>query len=136
MITEHIKISSATQRIYICEDLSAKNKRLFFPARDAARMNNFECCWVSHVKIFVRERAGTPCFQLKSEASFASIVKPSDLYAMLKFFIDYRKIAWLPLFIVAVYMLISNLFLIPFVTFSHITYILHTNVQYTHIHTI
>ncbi|XP_026742890.1 uncharacterized protein LOC113504672 [Trichoplusia ni] len=73
--TEHLKISGPAKRIYISENLSAKNKRLFFLARDAAKTNQFEFCWVSHGRIYVRERPGSPHLQVKNESDLASIVK-------------------------------------------------------------
>lgn len=73
--TEHLKISGPAKKIFVSENLSAKNKRLFFLARDAAKTNQFEFCWISHGKIFVREKSGSPHFQIKTEADLANIVK-------------------------------------------------------------
>ncbi|KAJ8722382.1 hypothetical protein PYW07_003562 [Mythimna separata] len=75
LTTEHLKISGPAKRIYISENLSAKNKRLFFLARDVAKSNQFEFCWVSHGKIYVRERPGSPHLQVRNESDLASIVK-------------------------------------------------------------
>ncbi|XP_050549754.1 uncharacterized protein LOC126910696 [Spodoptera frugiperda] len=75
LTTEHLKISGPANRIYISENLSAKNKRLFFLARDAAKTNQFEFCWVSHGRIFVRERPGSPHLQVKNESDLARITK-------------------------------------------------------------
>lgn len=75
LTTEHLKISGPARRIYVSENLSAKNKRLFFLARDAAKSNQFEFCWVSHGRIYVREKSGSPHMQVKNEMDLASIRK-------------------------------------------------------------
>ena len=73
--TEHLKISGPAKPVYISENLSAKNKRLFFLARDAAKMNEYKFCWVKHGKIFVRDKVGSKHVEIKSEADLANIVK-------------------------------------------------------------
>ena len=75
LTTEHLKLAGPAKQIYVSENLSARNKRLFFLARDVAKTNDFQFCWVSHGKIFVREKVGYPHFQIKNEADLACIKK-------------------------------------------------------------
>lgn len=75
LTTEYLKLGGPAKPIYISENLSAKNKRLFFLARDAAKSNEFQFCWVSHGRIFVREKVEKPHFQVKNEADLACVIK-------------------------------------------------------------
>lgn len=75
--TEHLKLDGPAKPIFVSENLSAKNKRLFFLARDAAKSNNFQYCWVSHGKIFVREKDGKPHLLVNNEADLARIINLS-----------------------------------------------------------
>lgn len=75
LTTEHLKIAGPAKPIYISENLSARNKRLFFLARDAAKSNDYKFCWVKHGKIFVREKVGSKHIEVKSEADLADIQK-------------------------------------------------------------
>lgn len=75
LTTEHLKITGPAKQLYVSENLSAKNKRLFFLARDAAKTNEFQFCWVSHGKILVREKTGCPHFQVQHEADIGRIKK-------------------------------------------------------------
>ncbi|CAG9138041.1 unnamed protein product [Plutella xylostella] len=56
--TEDLKLPGPSQPIFISENLSAKMKRVFFLARDFAKMNNFKFCWTSSGKIFLRKTEG------------------------------------------------------------------------------
>ncbi|KAJ8705507.1 hypothetical protein PYW08_012553 [Mythimna loreyi] len=75
LTTEHLKLVGPAKPIFISENLSARNKRLFYLARDAAKSNGFQFCWVSHGKIFVREKIGKTHYLIKNEADLARVIK-------------------------------------------------------------
>lgn len=71
--TEHLKIAGPPKPIFISENLSARNKRLFFLAREAAKSNNYQFCWVKHGKIYIREKIGCKHLEVKCEADLVNI---------------------------------------------------------------
>lgn len=73
--TEHLKINGPVKPIFISENLTARKKRLFFLARDAAKSNDYRFCWVKHGKIYVREKTGEKHFEVKCEADICNIKK-------------------------------------------------------------
>ncbi|KAG7300050.1 hypothetical protein JYU34_015581 [Plutella xylostella] len=56
--TEDLKLPGPCQPIFISENLSARMKRIFFLARDFAKMNSFKFCWTSSGKVFLRKTEG------------------------------------------------------------------------------
>lgn len=67
LTTEHLKIGGNPKLIYISENLTPRMKRLFFLARDFAKVNDFKFCWVSHGKIFLRKRENGPLLRVTNE---------------------------------------------------------------------
>lgn len=67
LTTEHLRISGPPKPIFVSENLTAKMKRLFFLARDYAKVNDYNFCWVSHGKIFLRKRENGPLIRVTSE---------------------------------------------------------------------
>lgn len=76
LTTETLKISGPVKPIFISENLSPKKKRLFFQARDYAKVNNFKYCWVSNGKIFLRKQDGAPLHLIKCESDLKLIKNP------------------------------------------------------------
>lgn len=68
MTTEHLKISGPAKPVFISENLSHKMKRLFYLARDFAKVNQYRFCWVSGGSIFLRKAEGSPLIRVTSEA--------------------------------------------------------------------
>ncbi|KAJ8726708.1 hypothetical protein PYW08_015105 [Mythimna loreyi] len=75
LTTEHLKIGGPAKPIFISENLSSRNKRLFFLARGVANTNNYKFCWVKHGKIFVREKEGSKHIHVKTEADLSLLAK-------------------------------------------------------------
>jgi archaellum component FlaC len=74
--TEHLKISGPSKPIYICENLTAKMKRLFYLTRVFANSNTYKYCWTTNGKIFIREKDGSPPHMIKDESDLRKLRKP------------------------------------------------------------
>lgn len=66
--TSHLQIIGAPVPIYISENLTTKNKKLYFHAREFAKKNDFRFCWTSRGKIFLRKKEGSSLVRIDSEA--------------------------------------------------------------------
>lgn len=66
--TEHIKISGIKKPIYISEALTFKAKRLFYLAREFAKLNNYNYCWTSHGIVYLREKERAPFVRITNES--------------------------------------------------------------------
>lgn len=54
-------------QIFVAEHLTAKTRRLFLLARDFAKSNEFQFCWCSYGRIFLRKKEGAPHMLVKDE---------------------------------------------------------------------
>lgn len=72
LTTEHLKISGPAKPVFISENLSHKMKRLFFLARDFAKVNQYRFCWVSGGSIFLRKAEGASLIRVNSEADLTN----------------------------------------------------------------
>ncbi|XP_026736736.1 uncharacterized protein LOC113500226 [Trichoplusia ni] len=68
--TEHLKISGPPNPLFLSEYLTPKMRRLFFLARDFASSNEYQYCWVTNGKIYLREKQGSPHILIKDELDF------------------------------------------------------------------
>lgn len=57
--TEIIGIAGERKPIYVDEHLSPTSKRLFYLAREFAKRNHFNFCWISNGKILLRRNSNT-----------------------------------------------------------------------------
>lgn len=57
--TESIGITGNRQAIYVDEYLPPTSKRLYYLARDFAKRNNYNFCWISNGKILLRKDTNT-----------------------------------------------------------------------------
>lgn len=73
--TKHLGLEGPTKPVFISESLTQKAKKLFFLARDFAKAHDFNFCWSSHGKIFLRKREGSPQFQINSETDLKKLIK-------------------------------------------------------------
>lgn len=71
--TQVLKIEGPKLPVYITENLPPKTKKLFFMAREAARLNNFKYCWVSSGRVLMRRKEGDTLLRIESEASLANL---------------------------------------------------------------
>lgn len=65
--TTSIGIPGARLPIYISEYLPSTTKKLYYLAREYAKGNNYEFCWVVNGKVLLRKRSGDKTLHIKSE---------------------------------------------------------------------
>ena len=65
--TAQLKLEGPSQPIFTSESLTFSKKKLFFMARDFAKTHEFQYCWTSHGKIYVRKKEGDRFQRLDSE---------------------------------------------------------------------
>lgn len=73
LTTEHIRLSGPAKPIFISENLTAYMKRIFFLARDFAKSNHFNFCWVKNGRIYIRKREGASVIRINDEKDLAQI---------------------------------------------------------------
>lgn len=71
--SDRIDITGVSQRIYINEHLTLKNKTLFREARLAAKSSGHRFVWVRHGTILVRESETSPVFAVRSTEDLRKI---------------------------------------------------------------
>ncbi|CAH2088945.1 unnamed protein product [Euphydryas editha] len=62
-----IGLNEQATPIFVSEALTNKRRRLFFLARDFARVHNFGYCWTSNARIYVRKTSDSPHIDIKDE---------------------------------------------------------------------
>ncbi|CAG4976359.1 unnamed protein product [Parnassius apollo] len=65
--SKHLQIDGPPRPIFVCEALTAKARRLFHLAKEFAKTNNYNRCWISYGKIFLRKIDGLPSIKIDSE---------------------------------------------------------------------
>lgn len=75
LTTDHLRISGPPKPIFISENLTSKMKRLFFLARNYAKVN-FQFCWVAHGKIFLRDRENRSLIHVADESDLKKVQAP------------------------------------------------------------
>lgn len=63
------------QPIYVSDNLTPKSRRLHFLARDFAKSNEYEFCWATNGKIYLRKAVGSKQIIIKSAEQLASLKK-------------------------------------------------------------
>lgn len=74
LCTTDINLDCTSNPIFMSEHLTYKKKRLFYQARDFAKLNNIQFCWISYGKIYMRKIEGQPATRINTEADL-KIVK-------------------------------------------------------------
>lgn len=64
---------AGTQRIYVNDHLTSKNKNLLSKCKALAKEHNFQYVWVKHMKIFVRKDQMSKSFIITSEQDLTRI---------------------------------------------------------------
>lgn len=71
--TSLLQNSGPKTSIYVSEALTAKSKRLHYLAREFIKNSDFEHCWTSNGKIYVRKREGLPSRLISSEEDLVNL---------------------------------------------------------------
>lgn len=78
VMTEQLNISGTSQRIYINEHLTLKNKSLFRRSREAAREHGFRFVWIKHGTVLVRANDTSPVFAIRCEKDFSKFIRKTQ----------------------------------------------------------
>lgn len=65
--------STEPQVIFVSENLTPKARRLHFLARDFAKSNDFDFCWSTNGKIFLRKKVGAKQILVKTPAQLETL---------------------------------------------------------------
>lgn len=65
--SSHIGLFGSPSPIYVAEHLTPKARKLFFLARELARVNKYQFCWTSRGKVFLRREAGSTLITIADE---------------------------------------------------------------------
>lgn len=61
--------------VYVSEQLTARGSRLFFLARDLARVKNYKFCWTSFGKVYVRMNEESRIITITNEAQIQNLMQ-------------------------------------------------------------
>lgn len=73
--TTTLGIPGAPQQVYVSENLTNKNRRLLFLARDLVKVHNYAYCWTSNGRVFLRRMEGAPQILIQSEEQLEELKK-------------------------------------------------------------
>lgn len=62
--------------VYVSENLTSRDRRLYFQAREFAKLNGYAFCWVSFARIFLRQEEGSTPIRIRCESDLANL-KPN-----------------------------------------------------------
>ncbi|XP_053614038.1 uncharacterized protein LOC128677315 [Plodia interpunctella] len=68
--TTILKMSCPDRPIYVSEALTFKAKRLYYLAREYAKINDYQFCWTSNGTVQLRKRENGPIIRINSEEDF------------------------------------------------------------------
>lgn len=71
--TAALQMEGPVKPIYVAESLTAKTRRLFFLARDFCNTNDYDYCWTSHGRVYLRKKEGTPAVRLVHESELMEL---------------------------------------------------------------
>ncbi|KAI5636760.1 hypothetical protein NE865_10514 [Phthorimaea operculella] len=67
LMSAALDIDGPSVPVFISENLTAKNKRLFALARETAKQINFKYCWSSHGTVYLRRADGEKIIRINSD---------------------------------------------------------------------
>ncbi|KAJ8717782.1 hypothetical protein PYW07_005712 [Mythimna separata] len=71
--TRHIGLEGPEMTLFISEHLTPKAKRLLFLARDFARTENYQYCWIANGRIFLGKKEGDKYTIVRNENTFQQL---------------------------------------------------------------
>lgn len=77
LTTDNLKLPGPSKPVFISESLTPKMKRLFFLARDFAKLNQYSHCWISNGKILLRRKEGEKYVIVRNEDDLSEL-KPKQ----------------------------------------------------------
>lgn len=74
--TLHIGLKEK-RNIFISELLTKQTKQLFYKTREFARTNNYQYCWTTYGRIYIRKSHGSAAIPIRSELQLRDLRAPS-----------------------------------------------------------
>lgn len=71
--TTSLNISGPSTPVYVSENLTQKDRRLFYLAREFAKNSGYQFCWTAFGKIFIRETEGSPQIRIFKESDLVNL---------------------------------------------------------------
>lgn len=71
--TTSIKVSGQSKPIYISENLTQRDRRMYYLARQFATAHSYSFCWAAYGKIYVRKSEGDPPIRISSESDIENL---------------------------------------------------------------
>ncbi|KAJ2937537.1 hypothetical protein O0L34_g19044 [Tuta absoluta] len=75
LMSTMLGVTGPSVPIFISENLTAKNKRLFALAREYAKQHNFKYCWSAHGTIYLRKSDGDRVSRINSDNDLEELQK-------------------------------------------------------------
>lgn len=73
--TEHLHSGYQKTPIFISESLTKRMQKLFYQAREFARLNNYSFCWISRGIVYLRKAENLPMAKIYTENDLARLTK-------------------------------------------------------------
>lgn len=71
--TQHIGMQGDPKHIYISELLSSKQKRVYFKARQHAKAQQYDYCWIKNGKVYLRKHSSEPAILVRDEEQLSEL---------------------------------------------------------------
>lgn len=65
--TEHLNVNGPRNLVYVSENLTHKERKLYYLAREFAKVHKYAFCWTSFGRIFLRKQEGSPQIRIFNE---------------------------------------------------------------------
>ncbi|KAI5637667.1 hypothetical protein NE865_09650 [Phthorimaea operculella] len=75
LMTNKLGVEGPSVPVYISENLTSKNKRLFALARELAKQHGYKYCWSSHGSVYLRRADGDNVTRINSDQDLEEIKK-------------------------------------------------------------
>ncbi|KOB76170.1 Zinc finger DNA binding protein [Operophtera brumata] len=73
LCTESLSITGTSKLIYISENLTQRDRRLYFIAREFTKACDYAFCWISFGRIFIRKSEGSPHIRISCEGDLEKL---------------------------------------------------------------
>lgn len=71
--TSTLNIEGPNRQVYISENLTQRDRKLYFQARQFAKNSGYSFCWTSFGRIFLRQAEGSPQIRIYSESDLETL---------------------------------------------------------------
>lgn len=71
--TTNLSITGPSNPVYISENLTQRDRKLYYLAREFTKSNDYSFCWTSFGRIFVRRSEGSPPIRISCEGDLDNL---------------------------------------------------------------